>query len=120
MRQHRIDAVIHPVDIDGKHPIPMFLADLGDQTIMGDSGVVDQDVGGKIMKRRPNSLLVRHIAANRLRAGLSRHGLCRLVIFLIEEPHAVSLSGKHPNRLRPDPPTPAGDDDVHSKLLCNA
>ena len=113
-RQYCVDAVIHAVDIDGEHPVPMFLADLGNQAEMGDTGVVDQHIHrGKIGECGSDRVFICHIAANGFGAGFSGNGPGGFVILFIEEADPMAPGGKVADGFGTDTAAAAGNHDLH-------
>ena len=114
--QDGIDAVIHTVDIDGKHPVPMLFADLGDQAIVGNAGVVDQYIHGRqLLNLCADAGFIRHIAANGRGSGFGADCVGCFVIFFVNEPHTMAQSGKMSDSGSTDTAAASGDQDVHRK-----
>ena len=109
-RQHRVDAVVDAVYIDGEEPVPGLLADLIDKTVVGDGGVVDQHVHRpEVPESRAHGFRVGHVAEDGLSAGLPGQSFCLRPAAVVEKPDPMALGGEIPDGFCADSPAAACD-----------
>ena len=117
--------------VDGEHPVPVLLGEVGEELLLGDAGVIYKEVqlapplqngldqGLHLRRRGHIPLEGEDLAALRRQGGAEGVGPFQALIAAHRHPPAIP--GQEGNSSSPDTPAPAGDDgssecSTHKKL----